>query len=65
MNNDHVEKIYQIMKQMHMLRSNIQPVGDISHSEFFMLKVICNTARPVVDLPHPDFAHQTKRPHPS
>jgi DNA-binding MarR family transcriptional regulator len=47
MNNDHVEKIYQIMKQMHMLRSNIQPVGDISHSEFFMLKVICKHSTPL------------------
>jgi len=31
---------------MHMLRSNIQPVGDISHSEFFMLKVICKHSTP-------------------
>lgn len=47
MNNDHVERIYQIMKQLYMLRSNVQTAGEISRSEFFTLKVICKHSTPL------------------
>jgi len=46
MNNDQVERIYQVMKQLHLLRNNVQTSSDISRSEFFMLKAIRRNSTP-------------------